>query len=99
MVDDPMRSTRSEFQVSISGRGDGTIEAVYLAVSSRKVARTDEVIVDHLLVDYDRSGNVVGVEILAPVRLRDVAGLVKKSNRASLRRFLSRSVPQEFVAS
>jgi uncharacterized protein YuzE len=99
MVDIPMRSRRTEFQVSISGRGDGTIEAIYLAVSGRKVARTDEVIADHMLVDYDRSGNVVGVEILAPVRLRDVTCLVKQGSRASLRRFLSRSVPHEFVTS
>jgi hypothetical protein len=94
-----MRRTPLGFQIAISGRRDGSIEAVYLAVSDNKIARTDEIIEDHMLVDYDRNGRIVGVEILAPVRLRDVTGLVDVRSRAPLKRFLRRSVPQEFVTS
>lgn len=85
--------------MAISGRKDGSIEAIYLAVSPNKIARTDETIEDHMLVDYDRNGRIVGIEILAPVRLRDVTGLVDARTRAPLRRFLRRSVPHEFVTS
>jgi uncharacterized protein YuzE len=94
-----MRAENAGFNISISGRHDGTIEAIYLVMSNRKVIRTDELIEDQLLVDYDRSGRVVGVEILAPVRIRDLTGLVDQRSRASLRRFLLRSVPPEFMSS
>lgn len=94
-----MKAQDITFNLSISGRADGRIDAVYLTVANRKVARTQEVVADHLLVDYDRNGRVVGVEILGPVRLRDVTGLVDQRSRGTLRRFLARSVPHEFVAS
>jgi hypothetical protein len=98
-VDIEMIRIAPGFQIAISGRKDGSIDAIYLAVSANKVARTDEFIEDHMLVDYDRNGRIVGIEILAPIRLRDVTGLVDVRTRAPLRRFLRRSVPQEFVTS
>jgi uncharacterized protein YuzE len=99
LVDIEMKRKSSGFEIAISGRRDGSIEAIYLAVSGNKIARTDEIIEDHMLVDYDRNGRMVGVEILAPVRLRDVTGLGDVRSRAPLKRFLCRSVPQEFVSS
>lgn len=94
-----MRRTILGFQIAISGRMDGSIQAIYLAVSANKIARTDEIMENGMLVDYDRNGRIVGVEILAPVRIRDVTGLVDVRTRAPLRRFLRRSVPEEFVTS
>src|SRR4026207_812349 len=93
IVDIEMIRIAPGFQIAISGRKDGSIDAIYLAVSANKVARTDEFIEDHMLVDYDRNGRIVGIEILAPIRLRDVTGLVDARTRAPLRRLLRRRAP------
>lgn len=85
------------FEVSISGRNDGTVEAVYIHLSDRKVARTVEKADRQLVVDYDRDGNVVGIEILEPVAIRKLTSLVDSSFRSSFKRFVQESVPQDFV--
>ncbi len=40
------------FQLSVSGRDDGTLESLYVGLSEREVARTEEAETDVLLVDY-----------------------------------------------
>lgn len=90
---------RIGYVVSISGRNDGTIEAVYVRLSDRKVARSKEIIEDQLVVDYDRSGGVVGFEILAPVPLSKLTGLVEQPARRPFKRFIQDSVPRGFVFS
>lgn len=85
------------FQVSISGRNDGTIEAVYIYLSDNKVARTVERIDSQLLVDYDRRGNIVGIEILAAVPIQKVTKLVDPPVRRPFKRFIKESVPRDFV--
>lgn len=85
------------FELSVSGRDDGTIEAAYVYLSKRKVARTKEVVEDILLADYDAKGRLIGVEILAPIRLSKIAALVDRPQRAQLVKFLRCSAPQELV--
>ena len=85
------------FEISISGRDDGTIEAVYISVGDNKVFRTKEIVPNQLLVDYDRGGNIVGIEILAPVRIADITRLVDQSSRKPFKRFVTESVPDQFV--
>jgi uncharacterized protein YuzE len=87
------------YELSITGRGDGTLEAAYIHLSDGKVARTREVIEDVLLVDYDSKGNLVGIEILAPVRLANLTKLVDAPQRTSFRKFVKHSAPSELVAS
>ena len=85
------------FELSISARNDGTLEAMYVRFSNRKVARTDEVIEDVLLVDVDSHDELVGIEILAPVQLSEVAGLVEKPMRAPFRKFIRQAAPSKLV--
>ncbi len=85
------------FELSVSGRDDGTVEAAYVYLSKRKVARTKEVIEDILMADYDSKGRLIGVEILAPIRLSKIAALVDRPQRPQLVKFLRRSAPQELV--
>lgn len=85
------------FQLSISGRDDGTLEAVYISLSDAPVARTQEVRKDILLVDYDDAGKVVGVEILAPIRLSELDEFVEPPKRAMFRTFVKRRAPAELV--
>jgi len=85
------------FELSVSGRDDGTVEALYITLSEKKVIKTREVIPDVLLVDYDSGGDVVGIEILAPVKISDVTRLVDPPRRRPLRRFIEESAPAEMV--
>jgi uncharacterized protein YuzE len=85
------------FQLSVSGRDDGTLEALYIGLSEREVARTEEAETDVLLVDYDAQGNVVGIEILAPVGISRITRLVEPARRKPLHRFIEQSVPVRMV--
>jgi len=87
------------FEISISGRDDGTIEAVYVTLLPDKVSKTVEVEADQLLVDYNRDGKIVGIEVLAPVRINRLADLVEQGQRTSFRKFIKTSFPNSFVYS
>lgn len=88
------------FEISISAKDDGTIEAIYISLGSGgKVAKTEEIDGDALLADYDANGALVGLEVLAPVRISNSAKLVDKPIRPIFRKFVRRTAPQEFVLS
>jgi hypothetical protein len=91
-------TNRVGYEVSISGRNDGTIEAVYVRLSDHKVARSREVIEGQLVADYDRRGEIVGLEILAPVRIQSLTRLVSQPARRPFKRFVEDSIPRDFVA-
>ncbi len=85
------------FEVSISGRDDGTVEAIYVKFLPDTVAKTVEVEQDELLVDYNENGDVVGIEILAPVKLAQLTDLVEQGLRDSFRKFVRTTLPDSFV--
>ena len=86
-------------KLSVSARDDGTLEAVYIRISNHKVAKTDEVIEDVLLVDLDSRGELVGIEILAPVKLSKITQIVEKPRRAAFRKFVKQAAPKDLVHS
>ena len=85
------------YEISISARDDGTPEAVYIRFSRLRVAKTREIESDALLADYDARQRLVGIEVLAPVRLSKLTQLVVRSKRASFTRFLKQAVPRALV--
>ena len=85
------------FELSVSGRDDGTIEAAYVYLSKNKVTRTKEVVEDVLMADYDSKGQLVGIEILAPIQVSEIAKLVKRPQKTPFIKFLRQTAPQEFV--
>lgn len=90
----------NNFNLSINARDDGTLEAAYIQLSSAKAARTDELIPSVLLIDMDSSGNVVGVEILAPVDIATVHAVAKKlkvKQRKSFNTFIEKYAPKSLV--
>lgn len=86
-----------QFEVSVSGRSDGTLEAMYIRLRQGTVARTEEIEEDVLLCDFDRRGNLLGIEILAPVKLRNLTKLVSPPVRTPFRRFVGQAVPEELI--
>jgi uncharacterized protein YuzE len=86
------------FQISINGRDDGTLEALYIRLSTNKVARTDEVPGEsEVLADYDSAGRLVGIEILSPVKLRKLVGLVDEPRRRPFSKFVRSAAPEQLV--
>ena len=86
------------FEISISARDDGTLEALYIRLSRNKVASTKEIPGnDEVLADYDSSGKLVGIEVLSPVRLRKIVQLVDEPRRKPFRRFIKNAAPEELV--
>lgn len=83
--------------MSISARNDGTIEAVYILVRDDKAARTKEIVEDILLADYNSRGQLVGIEILAPVKITKITTLVEEPRRRLFRRFVRDRAPEELV--
>jgi len=83
--------------MSISARNDGTIEAVYILLTDAKAVRTREVMEDILLADYDSRGHLVGIEVLAPVKMAKLAPLVDEPRRRSFRRFIRQRAPEELI--
>jgi len=85
------------FELSVSARDDGTVEAVYIRLRDGKVAKTREIIEDVLLADYDPRGELLGVEILAPVKMSDLTRLVQQARRMPFRRFIKQTAPPRLI--
>lgn len=86
------------FEISTSGRDDGTVEAAYIQLLDEKVHRTREIMEDILLADYTEDGRLIGIEVLAPVKFSDLEQLVDPMGvRESFHRFLKGSAPRELV--
>ena len=81
----------------ISASQDGAIQAVYILVRDNKAARTEEIVEDRLLADYDSRGQLVGVEILGPVKIAKITRLVQEPRRRPLRRFIREQAPDGLV--
>jgi uncharacterized protein YuzE len=85
------------FELSLTAREDGKIESLYIRFGNGKVKRTSEVIEDTVIADYDGNDNLLGIEILAPVKLSELAKLVDEPRRTSFRRFVRHSGPPRLV--
>ncbi len=86
------------FEISISARDDGTLEAIYIRIAGGEIHRTVEIDGEtELLADYDAGGQLVGIEILSPVPLSKIASLVDEGRREPFRRTVERYAPREMV--
>ena len=66
-------------------QGTGALCGAYLKLRAGKVARTEEIESDVLLADYDRQGNLLGIDILAPIDMSVAVNLVKdRRQRAAI---------------
>lgn len=83
--------------MSACGREDGRLEAVYIRLRIGKVAKTKEIIGDVLMADFDSRGRLLGMEILAPVKLSAITRLVQAKRRIPFRRFVRENAPPRLV--
>ena len=85
------------YQISISAKPDGSIEAVYVRFSHNPVTETREINGDILLADLDKEGRIVGLEILAPVKISELTKLVQPPNRTPFERFIREAAPHKLI--
>jgi hypothetical protein len=93
----PIQKAVAGFELSLSGRDDGTVQAAYFRVKKGNVARRYEVVPDTVMADYDSNGDLLGIEVLAPVKLSVLAKQVEQSRSSSFRKFVRHSAPHELV--
>jgi uncharacterized protein YuzE len=53
------------------------VDALYITLTDKEIEDTDEVSKD-LVVDYDKDGDVVGVEVLNASLNKDLEGIIKQ---------------------
>lgn len=85
------------FEISISARNDGTLEAVYIKLREGKVSKTVEISEDIAMADYDSSGHLIGFEILGPIKLSKIARLVDAPRRSSFRKAVKTAAPKDLL--
>lgn len=88
------------FALSVSARHDGTLEAAYIKMSNAEVASTKELSKSALLADFDVDGNLVGIEILAPVTISEVlnlADVLQSGQNQAFCKFVWQSAPPALV--
>jgi uncharacterized protein YuzE len=74
-----------------------TTEAMYIAFSNDKVARSEEVIDSVLIIDYNSAGKPIGIEVLSPVRISDLEQYVDPHARKPFRKFIRSTAPDELL--
>lgn len=86
------------FEASYSLREGGGVVALSIRFSETAIARTEEVVESALMADFAEDGRLVGLEVLAPVRLDDLVALTPAEHRAAFRAIAEREVPETLRA-
>ena len=76
------------FEITGTVGAEGRIELAYIRFAKADVAKTVEIDGDRLLADYDKQGNLVGIEILAPVNTIKLQAVVPADQLAAIERAL-----------
>lgn len=86
-----------QFEVLLSGTSTGALEAVYIKLRQGKVHRTEELCEDLLLCDYGANDELIGIEILGPVKMSRIVKQVDPLLRKPFQKFVLHSVPKDLV--
>lgn len=90
------------FEVSVAvDRDDGEILAVYFRVRKGNSAECIESEDGAVVADYDKDGNLLGVELLAPCSVQVLDRIARReppSSRTRVRNFLRNNVPRRMIA-
>jgi uncharacterized protein YuzE len=74
----------------------GKIDAVYFYIRPGKAAETREFADGRALADYDRKGNLLGIELLGPCEV-EILDKISRGEPAPVKIFLRGSIPREMA--
>ena len=90
------------FQVTVdTDDATGDVLAVYFQIRKGRVHKTVEFADGNVFADYDRAGELLGIEVLGPCRVSIVDKLASKEPvelRRRTKRFMKQSGPPALVA-
>ncbi|HUY36328.1 MAG TPA: DUF2283 domain-containing protein [Pirellulales bacterium] len=89
-----------KLNLSISVESDvetGKILAAYIKVRDGKSAKTREYVPGAVFADFDRKGQLLGIEMLGPVKIAVLQRIAQKESEPT-QRFVRSVVPHELVA-
>jgi uncharacterized protein YuzE len=78
-------------------RDTGGVTAAYLLIRDGKSAKTREFADGNVLADYDSSGCLLGIELLAPCEPATIGKIARKEPKL-VRNFLLQSIPRGLEA-
>jgi uncharacterized protein YuzE len=76
----------------------GKVVASYFYIRPGKAAETREYADGKALADYDRQGNLLGIELLGPLDITDL-DKISRGEPAPVKNFLRGSIPREMALS
>lgn len=71
-----------------TGPRGNRLELAYIRFSKAPIVRTDELDTDRLLANYDKDGNLVSIEVLAPFKVIRLKNVVTPQQLAEIERVL-----------
>jgi uncharacterized protein YuzE len=74
----------------------GKVVAAYFRIRPGKAAETREYAKGRALADYDRKGNLLGIELLGPCEIQ-ILDKISRGERAPVKNFLRNSIPREMA--
>ena len=74
----------------------GTVVALYFYIRSGKAAETREFADGKALADYDRKGNLLGIELLGPCEVA-ILDKISRKEPAPVKKFLRGSIPRDMA--
>lgn len=90
------RAFLPELSVSVDEK-TGQVRAAYFRLRVGEVNETREVAEGRAFADYDASGSLLGIELLAPCEIDELIDLAA-TEPEPVKRFLRGSLPHEFVS-
>ena len=79
---------------------NGQVIAVYLSIRAGKVANTQEFAEGSAFANYNRKGELLGIELLGPCKIQvfdKIAKTVPVAVRQQVRNFFKGSTPREMI--
>ena len=87
--------TRFDVRISVDER-TGDVVSVYLEIRKGRSAQTKEYCDGSALADYDKSGELLGIELLAPCKL-SVLNKIEGAEPVLIRKFVKTATPRAMV--
>lgn len=84
------------FQVDVStDSATGNVISVYFQMREGKAATVREFEKGNVFVNYDKDGNLLGIEMLAPAKISVLDKITR--GHPEMKRFVRRTVPRQMV--